>query len=121
MAGSYSRAEGRIFKKDKAILLQDLPGIYSLSPYTPEELVTRKYLLEKRPDKIVDVVDATNIERNLYLTLQLLETKIPLIVALNMADLLKTGSTDQHEKIGLSFRDPSDQDQCTQTKKISIH
>lgn len=96
MAGSYSRAEGRIFKKDKAILLQDLPGIYSLSPYTPEELVTRKYLLEKRPDKIVDVVDATNIERNLYLTLQLLETKIPLIVALNMADLLKNrvdGST----------------------------
>lgn len=68
--------------------MQDLPGIYSLSPYTPEELVTRKYLLEKRPDKIVDVVDATNIERNLYLTLQLLETKIPLVVALNMADLL---------------------------------
>ena len=76
-------------KKDKAILLQDLPGIYSLSPYTPEELVTRKYLLEKRPAKIVDVVDATNIERNLYLTLQLLETKIPLVLALNMADLLK--------------------------------
>ena len=76
-------------KKDKQLLLQDLPGIYSLAPYTPEELVARKYLLTDRPQQILNVVDATNIERNLYLTLQLLETKIPLVVALNMADLLK--------------------------------
>lgn len=69
--------------------LQDLPGIYSLSPYTPEEVVSRRYLLEQKPDLIVDVVDATNMERNLYLTSQLLETGIPVIIALNMMDLVE--------------------------------
>lgn len=69
--------------------LQDLPGIYSLSPYTPEEVVSRRYLLEQKPDLIVNVVDATNMERNLYLTSQLLETGIPVIIALNMMDLVE--------------------------------
>ncbi len=67
----------------------DLPGIYSLSPYTPEEVVARRYLLEEKPDLVVNVVDATNLERNLYLTSQLLETDLPMVVALNMTDLLE--------------------------------
>ncbi len=69
------------------IELQDLPGIYSLSPYTPEEVVSRRYLLEERPDMIINVVDATHLERNLYLTSQLLETGLPIVVVLNMIDL----------------------------------
>lgn len=69
--------------------LQDLPGIYSLSPYTPEEVVSRRYLTEQKPDLMVNVVDATNLERNLYLTSQLLETGIPVIIALNMMDLVE--------------------------------
>lgn len=76
-------------KKDPELLLQDLPGIYSLSPYTPEEVVTRDYLIHDHPDLILNIVDVTNLERNLYLTLQLLETGIPLILSLNMMDLLK--------------------------------
>ena len=67
----------------------DLPGIYSLSPYSPEEVVSRHYLLNEKPDMIVNVVDATNLERNLYLTSQLLETGLPMVVALNMMDLVK--------------------------------
>ncbi|WEV60398.1 ferrous iron transport protein B [Streptococcaceae bacterium ESL0729] len=77
------------YKKDKVTQIQDLPGIYSLSPYTPEEIVSRDYLLKDRPDAILNIVDATNLERNLYLTLQLLETEIPLVLGLNMMDALK--------------------------------
>lgn len=69
--------------------LQDLPGIYSLSPYTSEEMVARDYLLTAQPAAILNVVDATNLERNLYLTLQLLEMGIPTVIALNMTDTLK--------------------------------
>ena len=69
--------------------MTDLPGIYSLSPYTLEEVVSRDYLLKEDPDVIVNLVDATNIERNLYLTTQLMETGIPVVIALNMADLLE--------------------------------
>ena len=71
------------------VVVTDLPGIYSLSPYTLEEVVSRDYLLKENPDVIVDLVDATNIERNLYLTTQLIETGIPVVIALNMCDLLK--------------------------------
>ena len=74
-------------KEHEDIELLDLPGIYSLSPYSPEEVVTRKYLLDEKPDLVVDVVDATNLERNLYLTSQLMETGLPVVVALNMIDL----------------------------------
>ncbi|KRL03935.1 ferrous iron transport protein B [Liquorilactobacillus oeni] len=74
---------------ENSIIIQDLPGTYSLSPYTSEELITRKFLVEKKPDLVVDVVDATNLERNLYLTLQLMETKLPLVVSLNMVDVVK--------------------------------
>ena len=69
--------------------MTDLPGIYSLSPYTLEEVVSRDYVLKENPDVIIDLVDATNIERNLYLTTQLIETGVPVVIALNMADLLE--------------------------------
>lgn len=69
----------------------DLPGIYSIRPYTPEEIVTRDFILNQKPDGIINIVDATNIERNLYLTLQLLEMRIPMVLALNMMDEVTAG------------------------------
>ena len=74
---------------DKSVVITDLPGIYSLSPYSPEEQVSRDYLMSGEPDVVVQVVDATNLERNLYLALQVIETGLPVVVALNMADLVK--------------------------------
>lgn len=85
---TVERKTGQL-KKQKNVMIQDLPGIYSLSPYTPEEIVARDYLLEGHPDAILNVVDASNLERNLYLTTQLLETGIPVVVALNMMDIVK--------------------------------
>lgn len=76
-------------RKEEDVIVTDLPGIYSLSPYTLEEVVSRDYLLKEDPDVIIDMVDATNIERNLYLTTQLIETGVPVVIALNMADLLE--------------------------------
>ena len=84
---TVDRKEGVIRKHDKT-LVTDLPGIYSLSPYTSEELVTRRFLLEDKPSGIINIVDATNIERNLYLTMQLLELDMPMVLALNMMDEL---------------------------------
>lgn len=84
---TVEKKEGK-WKKNKDVTVTDLPGIYSLSPYTLEEVVSRDYLLHERPDVIIDLVDATNIERNLYLTTQLMETGIPVVIALNMTDLL---------------------------------
>lgn len=82
------------FKDDKEIQIQDLPGIYSLSPYTMEEVVSRNFLLDESPDVIMNIVDASNIERNLYLTTQLLELGIPVVIALNMMDVIrKRGDT----------------------------
>ena len=82
--------------KDKDITVIDLPGIYSLSPYTSEEIVTRDLLLRNKPDVIVNVLDATNIERSLYLSLQLIELNTPMVIALNMMDELQAsgGSID---------------------------
>ncbi|MGT2802844.1 FeoB small GTPase domain-containing protein, partial [Streptococcus henryi] len=85
---TVERKSGTV-KKDKTIQVQDLPGIYSMSPYTPEEKVARDYLLSNHADSILNVVDATNLERNLYLTTQLIETGIPVTLALNMSDVLK--------------------------------
>ena len=75
--------------KGEDVIVTDLPGIYSMSPYTLEEVVIRDYVLKENPDVIIDLVDATNIERNLYLTTQLVETGVPVVIALNMADLLE--------------------------------
>ena len=66
------------------VIIQDLPGIYSLSPYSPEEVISREYLVNNRPDAIINIIDGTNLERNLYLTTQLLEIGIPMIIAVNM-------------------------------------
>lgn len=85
---TVEKKEGKL-KDHKDIVITDLPGIYSLSPYTLEEVVARNYLLQENPDVIIDIVDATNIERNLYLTTQLLETGIPVVIALNMMDVVK--------------------------------
>jgi ferrous iron transport protein B len=82
---TIEKKEGQI-KKNKDAYMVDLPGIYSLSPYTMEEVVTRDFLLKEHPDLILNIVDATNIERNLYLTLQLMELSIPMVIALNMMD-----------------------------------
>ncbi len=81
--------KGGELKEHEEVEIQDLPGIYSLSPYSPEEVVSRNYLLEEKPDMVVNVVDATNPERNLYLTSQILETGLPVVVALNMIDLVE--------------------------------
>lgn len=87
---TVEKKEGKLKgKKNKNIIITDLPGIYSLSPYTLEEVVSRDYLLNDNPDVIINLVDATNIERNLYLTTQLIETGIPVVIALNMVDLVK--------------------------------
>ncbi len=85
---TVEKKEGK-WKSDKSVTVTDLPGIYSLSPYTLEEVVARSYLIEERPDAIVNLVDATNIERNLYLTTQLMELGIPVVVALNMMDVVR--------------------------------
>ncbi len=89
---TVEKKEGKLKSKragGEEVIVTDLPGIYSLSPYTLEEVVSRDYLLNENPDVIVDLVDATNIERNLYLTTQLTETGIPVVIALNMADLIE--------------------------------
>ena len=88
---TVEKKEGKLKgkRKNDDIIVTDLPGIYSLSPYTLEEVVSRDYILNDNPDVIIDLVDATNIERNLYLTTQLIETGVPVIIALNMTDLLE--------------------------------
>lgn len=87
---TVEKKEGHLkYKKGEEVIVTDLPGIYSLSPYTLEEVVSRDYILKENPDVIIDLVDATNIERNLYLTTQLIETGVPVVIALNMYDLLE--------------------------------
>ena len=86
---TVDKREGTYKKLDKPINIIDLPGIYSLSPYTPEEVVSRNYVLDEKPSCVINVVDATNLERNLYLTTQLLEIDVPIVVALNMSDIVR--------------------------------
>ena len=85
---TVEKKEGKL-KGNKNVAVMDLPGIYSLSPYTLEEVVTRNYLLDEKPDVILNIVDASNLERNLYLTTQLMEIGIPVVVALNMMDMME--------------------------------
>ena len=97
---TVEKKEGRL-KGEKDIVIQDLPGIYSLSPYTLEEVVARSYLVNDKPDAILNIVDASNIERNLYLTTQLAELGIPMVVALNMIDVVrKNGDRIDLRKLG---------------------
>ena len=97
---TVEKKEGRL-KADKDVIVTDLPGIYSLSPYTLEEVVARTYLTEEAPDAIINLVDATNIERNLYLTTQIMELGIPVIIARNMMDIVKkNGDKIDSKKLG---------------------
>ncbi len=93
---TVDRKEGVLKGKGQTATVVDLPGIYSLRPYTQEEIVTRDYIIDEKPDGIINIVDATNIERNLYLTLQLLELRVPTVLALNMMDEVREngGSID---------------------------
>ena len=96
---TVEKKEG-ILKGHSDVTIQDLPGIYSLSPYSPEEVVTRTYLVNEHPDAILNIIDGTNIERNLYLTTQLIELGYPVVVAVNMIDLVrKNGDTIDLEKL----------------------
>ena len=85
---TVEKKEGKL-KKHDGVVITDLPGIYSLSPYTLEEVVARNYLIEERPDAILNIIDGTNLERNLYLTTQLVELGIPVVLAVNMCDLVE--------------------------------
>ncbi len=85
---TVEKKEGNLKGRDD-VIITDLPGIYSLSPYTPEEIVARRYLTEERPDAIINIVDGTNLERNLYLTTQLTELGIPILIAINMMDVIR--------------------------------
>ena len=100
---TVEKKEGKL-KKNSDITVVDLPGIYSLSPYTPEEIVARKFLVEERPDVILNIVDGTNIERNLYLTTQLSELGIPVVIAINMMDIvIRNGDTIDLEILSKKF------------------
>ena len=96
---TVEKKEGKL-KGHKDVIIMDLPGIYSLSPYTLEEVVARNYLIAERPDAILNIVDGTNIERNLYLSTQLMELGIPVVMAVNMMDLVnKSGDKINLDKL----------------------
>lgn len=86
---TVDKREGLYKKLEEHVQIVDLPGIYSLSPYTPEEIISRNYIVDEKPDCVINIIDATNLERNLYLTTQILEIDIPVVVALNMMDSVK--------------------------------
>ena len=90
---TVDKREGIYKKLEEKVTIIDLPGIYSLSPYTPEEVVSRNFILDEKPDCIINVVDATNLERNLYLTTQVLEIDVPVVIALNMMDALRNSGS----------------------------
>ena len=103
---TVDKREGTYKKLEEKVQIVDLPGIYSLSPYTPEEVTSRNFILDEHPDCVINIVDATNLERNLYLTTQILEIDVPVVIALNMADVLeksgdKVDVKSLEEKIGV--------------------
>ena len=104
---TVDKREGTYKKCPEPISIVDLPGIYSLSPYTPEEVITRNFILNEKPDCVINIVDATNLERNLYLTTQIMEIDVPMVIALNMIDEVKKAGAEidgkkLEEKIGVS-------------------
>ena len=86
---TVDKRDGVYKKCEEPISIVDLPGIYSLSPYTPEEVIARNYILDERPDCVINIVDATNMERNLYLSTQIMEIDVPMVIALNMMDAVE--------------------------------
>ena len=104
---TVEQKEGTV-RKEKDVYVVDLPGIYSLSPYTSEEIVTRDYLLSGKADGVINIVDATNIERNLYLSMQIIELGLPMVIALNMMDEVRAnGAAIDIEKLSRSWACPS--------------
>lgn len=100
----YFKGKG---KDREGIDIIDLPGIYSLSPYTPEEVISRNYILKENPDVVINVIDATNLERNLYMTTQLLEIDVPVVLAVNMTDALaESGKTIDYAKLKEKLKIP---------------
>ena len=101
---TVEKKEGKLKKHDD-VVITDLPGIYSLSPYTLEEVVARNYLIQERPEAILNIIDGTNLERNLYLTTQLVELGIPVVVAVNMMDVVnKNGDKIDTNALGKAHR-----------------
>ena len=103
---TVDKKTGQYKKLDETVEIVDLPGIYSLSPYTPEEIVSRNYILDEAPDCVINIVDATNLERNLYLTTQILEIDVPVVIALNMTDIVskngdKLNKDELSKKLGV--------------------
>ena len=96
---TVEKKDGTYKKLDELISIIDLPGIYSLSPYTDEEVISRNYIIDEKPDCVINIVDATNLERNLYLTTQLLEIDVPMVVAVNMMDVLEKEGSVLNEKL----------------------
>ncbi len=97
---TVDKKEGVYKKLAEPIQIIDLPGIYSLSPYTPEEVIARNYIIEEKPDCVINIVDATNLERNLYLTTQIMEIDVPMVIALNMMDAVeKAGDTIDEKEL----------------------
>ena len=96
---TVEKKDGVYKKLQESISIIDLPGIYSLSPYTSEEVISRNYILDEKPDCVINIIDATNLERNLYLTTQLLEIDVPVVVAVNMMDVLEKAGDTLDEKI----------------------
>ena len=111
---TVDKKEGVYKKEAEPISIVDLPGIYSLSPYSPEELISRNYILDEKPDCVINIVDATNLERNLYLTTQIMEMDVPMVIALNMSDLLEKSEkkidVEALEKACLLYTSPSPRD-----------
>ena len=109
---TVEKKEGTI-RGEKGMSVVDLPGIYSLSPYTSEEVVTRDFILNAHPDVIINIVDATNIERNLYLSLQLMELERPMVIALNMMDeVVRSGNHIDVKKPVSAAAGTGHPDQC---------
>ena len=103
---TVEKKEGKL-KGYKDVVIIDLPGIYSLSPYTLEEVIARNYLIGERPDAILNIVDGTNLERNLYLSTQLMELGIPVVMAVNMMDVVtKNGNQIHSKKLSEKLRCP---------------
>lgn len=103
---TVDKREGTYKKAKEPVDIVDLPGIYSLSPYTPEEVISRNFILDEHPDCVINIIDATNLERNLYLTTQIMEIDVPMIIALNMMDLVKKNGdkidvAELEKKIGI--------------------
>jgi ferrous iron transport protein B len=115
---TVEKKEGKI-RQSNDVILVDLPGIYSLSPYTQEERIARDYLISQRPDAIINIVDVSNLERNLYLTTQMLELGIPMVIAANMMDLVaKRGESFNADNLSKFFDCPVVEISALQEKNI---